>query len=431
MKKRVDNSSDAAVLRRMAEARLYKSHEKNVLPTSKEDLLRLVQELQIHQIELEMVNEELQETRNAVEKGLEQYTELYNFAPLGYFTLNRSGDICMANLTGAHMLGVDRSELIGGRFGLFVSIKNRTDFCNFLQKVFESNTKENCETMLIKKNGEQCYVRIDAVAATEWQGCKIAVVDITEQKAIESQLEAYHLYLEDMVKVRTKGLEEANKELESFSYSVSHDLRAPLRAIGGYSHFLQRDHYDRLDDDGKRLIDTIIKSISKMGQLVSDLLTFSRLSKLNINNATIDMKSVVNTVYNEVATDDEKKEFEFIVDDIPDARGDVSAVVQIWSNLIGNELKYSGKSKTKSITIGSIEKDHVPAYFIKDCGVGFNPDYKHKLFEVFERLHSEEEFSGTGIGLAIVKRLVDLHGGTVWAESQVNDGATFYFVLQP
>ena len=139
----------------------------------------------------------------------------------------------------------------------------------------------------------------------------------------------------------------------------------------------------------------------------------------------------MNTVYNDVATDDEKKEFEFIVDDIPDARGDVSAVVQIWSNLIGNELKYSGKSKTKSITIGSIEKDHVPAYFIKDCGVGFNPDYKHKLFEVFERLHSEEEFSGTGIGLAIVKRLVDLHGGTVWAESQVNDGATFYFVLQP
>jgi PAS domain S-box-containing protein len=231
------------------------------------------------------------------------------------------------------------------------------------------------------------------------------------------------------LKVERQKLEISNKELEAFSYSVSHDLRAPLRAIQGFSRFLMEDYEDALDDEGKRLLNVIQKNTIKMDKLISDLLNLSRLSRTEMNLVDIDMKKMVNAVFDETASDKEKKNFSFIVSDVPNAFVDAALIKQVWSNLINNGLKYSSKSKIKKIEIGYLEDELESIYFIKDYGAGFDPKYKHKLFGVFQRLHKVEEFEGTGVGLAIVQRIIHRHNGRVWADGELNKGASFYFSL--
>lgn len=221
----------------------------------------------------------------------------------------------------------------------------------------------------------------------------------------------------------------SNQELEAFTYSVSHDLRAPLRAIDGYSKFLLEDYSDTLDLEGKRYINVIRQSSGKMDQLITDLLSLSRVSRSDMNLMKIDMKALIEAVYQDTASPEEKKEFTFIIGKLPRATGDPTLLKQVWQNLIGNALKYSSKSSVKQIEIAAEEQESEIIYSIKDHGTGFNDKYKQKLFGVFQRLHSEEEFEGTGVGLAIVKRIIHRHGGQVWAEGRIDEGASFFLSL--
>lgn len=231
------------------------------------------------------------------------------------------------------------------------------------------------------------------------------------------------------LKNEREKLERSNRELDAFTYSVSHDLRAPLRAINGFSKFLIEDYTDRLDPEGKRFLDTIRENAAKMDQLILDMLSLSRISRSELKMAPVDMEAIIRSMFHEIASEEEKKSFKMIIQRVPAVTGDSALLKQVWQNLIANALKYSSKSKLKKIEIGANIDDIYITYFIKDHGAGFDDKYKHKLFGVFQRLHREDEFKGTGVGLAIIKRIIDRHNGKVWAEGAPDKGATFYFSL--
>jgi signal transduction histidine kinase len=238
-----------------------------------------------------------------------------------------------------------------------------------------------------------------------------------------SQLEAANKEL----KFANKELESANKELEAFSYSVSHDLRAPLRAIDGFSRILLDDYTGKLDDEGKRLLNVVRGNTNRMGQLIDDMLKFSRTNRLEMTFSEIDMEKLAHEVVEELQPSSGKLQVE--IESIPPATGDRAMMHQVFANLLSNAIKFSSSRETAMIKVGGyIEGDEV-VYFVRDNGAGFDMQYADKLFGVFQRLHSVNEFEGTGIGLAIVKRIVTRHGGRVWAEGKINEGATIYFAF--
>jgi light-regulated signal transduction histidine kinase (bacteriophytochrome) len=232
--------------------------------------------------------------------------------------------------------------------------------------------------------------------------------------------------LESKVLERTAELEAVNKELASFSYSVSHDLRAPLRAVDGYARMLEEDYAARLDDEGRRLLKVVRDSAGRMGQLIDDLLNFSRLGRQPIVRQNVDMARLAREVVDELRGD-----FAASVEagELPPARGDRALLKQVWLNLVANALKYSGKQAAPRVEITGQTEGEESIYCVRDNGAGFDMRYVGKLFGVFQRLHSQEDFAGTGVGLAIVQRVVTRHGGRVWAEGEPGAGARFFFSL--
>jgi PAS domain S-box-containing protein len=235
--------------------------------------------------------------------------------------------------------------------------------------------------------------------------------------------------LEKKVKERTGQLEAANKELEAFSYSVSHDLRAPLRSIDGFSQIMMEEYSIKLDAEGKRILNIIRSNTQKMGELIADLLDLSRVTRDEMKTVRVDMATLASSVFREIASPDAQKQYSFSIEALPDAYGDPSLLRQVWRNLISNAIKFTATKDVRRIDIGTRSEDGMTVYSIRDSGVGFDPQYTHKLFGVFQRLHTTEEFEGTGVGLAIVQRIVHRHGGRVWAEGRIGEGATFYFAL--
>jgi signal transduction histidine kinase len=245
------------------------------------------------------------------------------------------------------------------------------------------------------------------------------------------QVSRSHQHLEAQVAQRTKALEGTNAELESFSYSVSHDLRAPLRAIHGFARILLEDHNAKLEPEAQRLLGVIDQNTRRMGQLIDDLLAFSRLGRTDLATEPVDMKELAQLVADEVQRGeaDRNGSLEITIDPLPPARGDRGLLRQVMSNLLQNAAKFTRGSPSARIEVGSRPDQGQTVYYVKDNGAGFDARYADKLFGVFQRLHSTEQFDGTGVGLAIVKRIVQRHGGRVWAEGAVNQGATFYFTL--
>lgn len=245
----------------------------------------------------------------------------------------------------------------------------------------------------------------------------------------ESRLIAMNAELEQRVRARTEQLEAVNKDLESFSYSVSHDLRAPIRAVGGFAMLLTEDHAGELNDEARRKIGIIRAEATRMGLLIDDLLAFSRLGRRALEPTDMDMTEMVRSVFERLDHAEPHRTIDFRLGTLPRAHGDRSLFEQVWMNLLSNAIKFSGKAEQPVIEVGGINAENEKVYFVRDNGAGFDARYQSKLFGVFQRLHGQDEFPGTGVGLALVHRIVTRHGGRVWAEGKPGHGATFHFSL--
>jgi PAS domain S-box-containing protein len=299
---------------------------------------------------------------------------------------------------------------------------------------FQNEEKEKRATELSVANKELAFQNKEKEKlAAELNIANIELAfqnDEKEKRAAELIIANKELAFQNEEKIdRATQLESVNKELESFSYSVSHDLRAPLRAIHGYAKMLKETQESQGDPEANRMMNNIINNAKKMGQLIDDLLTFSRLGRKELVKINISMNDLVTNLCEELNAEQEPREIQFRIKPLLPAQADTIAIKQVWLNLISNAIKYSKLKDKAIIEIDSELKDNEVIYSIKDNGAGFDMRYANKLFGVFQRLHSDEEFEGTGVGLAIVKRIISKHGGRVWAESTVNKGATFFFTL--
>lgn len=258
----------------------------------------------------------------------------------------------------------------------------------------------------------------------------------TEQSRRAEELQTRAGQMETEIFLRAQEVQEANRqlrianaELDAFSYSVSHDLRAPLRSIDGFSQILLEDYLDQLDEQGQQYLRKVRESSQQMAQLIDDLLNLSHVTRAEMRKEVVDLSGIAKTVAEALRTTQPERAAEFEIHPGMTAQGDPRLLRVVLDNLLGNAWKYSGKQSHVRIEVGRMEQNGQVPYFVRDNGVGFDMTYAHKLFGVFQRLHSGSEFPGTGIGLATVQRIIHRHGGRVWAEGAMGQGATFYFTL--
>jgi len=260
-------------------------------------------------------------------------------------------------------------------------------------------------------------------------GISIFFNDITKQKIAEDALKALHHKLEQKVTDRTAELQKVNNELEAFTYSVSHDLRAPLRGIIGFTSILEEDYTSQLDDEARRITTVIKNNTRKMGQLIDDLLSFSRVGRGQLLKTEVYPEDLVKEIVNDLNQQNPERIIGWKIGELPAVNADLISFRQIWVNLLSNAVKYTGKTDHPLIEVGAAATKEQVIFYVKDNGVGFDEKYSNKLFRVFQRLHSSDEFEGTGVGLAIVEKVVSKHGGKVWASSKNGEGACFSFTI--
>jgi signal transduction histidine kinase len=255
------------------------------------------------------------------------------------------------------------------------------------------------------------------------------ILPVIERALAMRRLRIINAELDEGLRQRTSELEAANKELEAFSYSVSHDLRAPLRAMDGFSSILMADFRPDLPAEARRLLQNISINARRMGQLIDDLLGFSRLSRQPLTRQQVDVAAIVHGVLRDLFKEADRSRLEVSVAELPDCEGDASLLTQVFVNLLSNAVKFSRHREKARIEVGCHQHGQEQVYFVRDNGAGFDMQYAEKLFGVFQRFHRSDEFEGTGVGLSIVQRIIHRHGGRIWAEAHVNKGATFYFTI--
>jgi PAS domain S-box-containing protein len=352
----------------------------------------------------------------------ERIEDLYDNAPCGYHSLDADGRFVTVNDTELEWLGYTRDELLGRSVQDVLFPSARETFAAHYPEFKLRGTLRDLELEMRRKDGSRFWALLNATAVRDEEGgylrSRSTMFDITD--LVQARQE---------VARRTAALEAANRELESFSYSVSHDLRAPLRAIAGFSSLLASDYSGQLDAEAKGLLDRVCDNTRRMSQLIDDLLAFSGVGRKQMHQGRLSMNGLVAACVAELTAGLDPSRLEIEVGALPDAFGDAAMLRQVWTNLLSNALKFTSQRPRARVLVrgGSVNGERV--YSVEDNGVGFDKRYAGKLFGVFQRLHNQREFPGTGVGLALVQRVVERHGGRIWADSRPGEGATFSFAL--
>jgi PAS domain S-box-containing protein len=356
------------------------------------------------------------EAEQSLRAASAQIQDIYDHAPCGYHSINSEGVFEEINQTLLQWIQYSKEEVIGKlKFSDLLVPESLNKFQMTFPQFKERGFVNNLEFELARRDGTVFPILLNATAVYNKNGefvkSRTTIYDYSERKRAEEKIR------------------QLNHELEAFSYSVSHDLRAPLRSIDGYTRILAEDYADKIGQDGNKILTTIINSAWRMGKLIDDLLDFSRISRKELTKSRIDTNDLVRQVVREVMEGKKEERIDVRMTELPNCVGDPDLIRQVWINLISNAIKYSGKKEKSVIEIQAENKTTEIVFSVKDNGTGFDMQYVSKLFGVFQRLHRQQDFEGTGVGLAIVKRIVTRHGGNVWAEAAVGEGATFYFSL--
>lgn len=343
-----------------------------------------------------------------------------------------TGTVVSWNAGAERIFGYDAGEMVGSSIERLLAPDRPDEERRILEHAKRGETRLY-ETVRIRKDGKPVDLSLAVSPIRDAQGHIVGVSliarDITERKRTEEQILRLNTELEHRVRIRTSELTAANRELEAFTYSVAHDLRAPLRHIDAFTRILQEDFAAALPPEAVQLLDTIRRSSENMSRLVNDLLDLAHVGRQEMKKERISLNLIIEEVIAEMTRETQGRDIEWRIAQLPAVNGDPGLLKQVFANLLSNAVKYTRPRKKAIIEIGLRTMNGERAIFVRDNGVGFSMKYAAKLFGVFQRLHRTEEFEGTGVGLAIVERVVKRHGGRAWAESEVDQGATFYFTL--
>jgi PAS domain S-box-containing protein len=362
---------------------------------------------------------------------IRHYEYLDKYANDSILLFDERNRLVQANDRALQYYGYSGNEIVGSSFERFMNTDSLVKFQKMIEKIPE-NGSIILESIQKRKDGSEFPVEISARYVNIDDRAYLQTIsrDITETRKREDEIRKLNSSLEARVAERTSQLENVNKELESFAYSVSHDLRAPLRGIDGWSKVLVEDYKDTIGEKGFQIINRIRSETQRMGQMIEDILKFSRETRSDPKFEDLDMSTIAQTISTRLQQSNPSRQIQFVIQPGMKAKGDYHMLEIVLTNLLDNALKFTGKRPQALILVGEIIKDGRRVFFVRDNGAGFDMAYVQKLFKVFQRLHKSSEFPGTGIGLATVQRIITRHGGQIWAEALVDQGATFYFTLR-
>lgn len=394
----------------------------------------LIMEMGLDITEQKSAQDALLKSRDELEQRVDERTEelrnahdylnnLFQYANAPIIVWDTNLRITRFNCAFERLTGRAADDVLGRSLDILFPDDSKGQTMGYISNACSGQRMEAVEIPILNIDGKVSVVLWNSAIIHAADGkTPLATIaqgqDITARKAAEEEL-----------RQRTQELEAANKELEAFSYTVSHDLKAPVRAINGFSQILIEDYKDRLDSEGQRMMGIIVNEARRMGKLIEDLLRFSRLSRQPMKSSEIDMVSITNSVTSEIVSEMTNHEIDIRIGQLPPALGDDALIRQVVVNLISNAIKFTNPKDKALIEIGGSAILAENVYYVKDNGVGFDQRFSDKLFGIFQRLHEQAQFDGTGVGLAIVQRIIQRHGGRVWAESKLGEGATFYFTL--
>ena len=381
-----------------------------------EDAKWLINELNVYLAELELQNEELRESQVELTELRDEYFNLFEFAPIGYFILDSSGVIRNVNYRGTQILGLDKEYVIGNSFFYFVKPEFIKIYSKYRKNAIRTYSKQSFELELIKKDRSFFNTLIEM--SIEGKGFKLAVTDITILKKTEKRL-----------KGTVEELERSNEELQSFAYITSHDLQEPLRTIASYAQLLERRYKNKLDPDADEFIDFMVDGASRMKEMIQGLLDYSRVGTRGHEFKEFEAQTALNYALNNLGASIGETGAEITYDELPIIFADKDQIIRVFQNLIGNTIKFRREGVRPKIHVSVQKTDDEYIFSVSDNGIGLEEQYSDKIFEVFKRLHAIGEYQGAGIGLAVVKRIIDRHGGRIWVESELGKGSTFYFTI--